>query len=196
MEALGALLAAYHDAAESVGEVPQRPIAFPVAELDELCRPQAAPDWLIRLCEELHERLAGPGITHGRRLVIHGDFTAHNVLAAGKPPRPVGVIDFGLAHVEDAAADLAFGLWRSGRPHQDATWLDVDRVTAFVGGYAQIRPLAPEEAALIPVYLWGRGVQMLAKAALRDCPPESCPEQINWLRANERRLTELIAASG
>lgn len=193
MDVLGDLLAAYHDAAESLETTPQRPIALPVAELVHHVSARVEmvlPGWLVELCDELHDRLAG--LECASKMVIHGDFTAHNVVSDGEH---LGVIDFGLAHVEDSVADLAFGLWRSGRPYQDATRLDDSRVSAFVGGYARRRSLSGDEAAVIPIYLWGRGVQMLVKAAVRGQPPSVCPAQVKWLRDNEDRLSELIASA-
>ncbi|MBO0886757.1 MAG: phosphotransferase [Acidimicrobiales bacterium] len=200
LRALGRLLAHYHDAAQSLGVIGQRPVAFPLAGLAELIwRPglPPAPTWLADLCAELHDRL--PDTTTASSspvVVIHGDFTAHTVLAAGQPPVPVGAIDFNLAHVERPVADVAFGLWRMGRPYQSATWLDLGRVAAFVGGYGEARQLTPTDIGLIPLCLWGRGVQMAAKAFLRGrAVPSTCPAQIGWLHDSEQRLCELIVSA-
>ncbi len=194
LETVGELLGSYHSAVSSFGPLPQRPIAFPVAELVELLGHSAgekAPSWVGDLCEELSARLATTSA--GERLVIHGDFTAHNVVSARSALSSIGVIDFDLAHVELPMADLAYGLWRSGRPFQQATWLEDERVAAMVRGYARVRRLAPEAAGLIPMLMWGRGVQIALKGALRGRRPRSdVPGEVFWLRANEQRLTEVV----
>jgi Ser/Thr protein kinase RdoA (MazF antagonist) len=150
---------------------------------------ERASPWLTELCEELADRLHSWRGDDG--LVIHGDFTCHNIVAAGEPPEPVGVIDFALAHLEQPVADLAYGLWRSGRPFQEATWIDTDRLADMVQGYCQVRDLSPDQAALLPVFMWGRGVQMAVKAALRGRLTPSPPREVVWLRSNEHALTEL-----
>ena len=175
MEAVGALLARYHAAACQVRMASQRPVALPLAQVPAVLAP-AGPrtageeDDQIRLVRRLAGELAADldRIGHGRlpRLVIHGDFTNHNVTAGGQPWRPCGVIDFALAHLESPLADIGYGLWRSGRPYQQATWLDLPRVQRFVRGYASVRPLSGDDAAAIEVFVRARGIQMLAKSAL------------------------------
>ncbi len=127
------------------------------------------------------------------RLVIHGDFTNHNVLAAGQPPRPCGVIDFALAHLESPLADIGYGLWRSGRPYDEATRLDMPRVQRFVRGYASVRPLSGDDAAAIPVFLRGRGLQMLAKRMLAGRPGLGMLTQVQWLSAHQQLITDAVA---
>jgi len=84
-------------------------------------------------------------VGHGAasRLVIHGDFTAHNVLATGQPPTATGAIDFTLAHVEATLTDVGFALRRAGRPGQDAIGWDLNRIRALLTGYSRIQPLDP-----------------------------------------------------
>ncbi|MGH9116483.1 MAG: phosphotransferase family protein [Acidimicrobiales bacterium] len=67
-----------------------------------------------------------------RTCVVHGDPTTFNVLAGGDPPRPSGLIDFELADVEAPVADVAFCLWRSGRPAQDEQELYLAKVRGFL----------------------------------------------------------------
>ena len=79
------------------------------------------------------------GHAEAPRLFIHGDFTTDNILIDGEPPTIVGAIDFALTNREVALADVALGLWRSGRPESQAMTLDPARVAALVAGYASRR---------------------------------------------------------
>ncbi|MDQ1466724.1 MAG: Phosphotransferase enzyme family, partial [Actinomycetota bacterium] len=127
MEAIGELLARYHDAAAAIVVSEPRPTAVPPAEIHAALGADAGPagiDTEVLARFRRHAvafRELGGRRAHHDSLVIHGDFTNHNVIAAGTPLEPVGVIDFGLAHLEAPLADVGFGLWRSGRPRQDAT---------------------------------------------------------------------------
>ena len=96
-------------------------------------------------------------------IVIYGDFTAHHVIVTGSPPLPAGVIDFERAHLDEPAADIGYGLWRSGRPRQDASHLDLARLSLFIRGYATMARIPQQTVRALPVYLHGRGVQMIAK---------------------------------
>jgi aminoglycoside phosphotransferase (APT) family kinase protein len=122
----------------------QRPGALPLAEVPQiLLSPQLAAVgvaadrvYVIRqLAHQLARDLRDTAVLAGEQIVIHGDFTSHNVLAAGTPPRATGVIDFALAHAETPLADIGYGLWRSGRPYQAADHLDLSRVQNFVRGH-------------------------------------------------------------
>jgi len=124
--------------------------------------------------------------------VIHGDPTTFNMLADGSPRRPSGLIDFELADVEAAVADVAFSLWRSGRPAQDVRTLDYDRVRDFVAGYHSIRPLTANERAAIPVCLGGRGLQMLAKRTRPRLADNHPLEQLRWIEAHQAELLEAV----
>jgi len=139
MDAVSALLARYHGAACRVRMADQRPVAVPLAQVPALLA-SAGPGTAggseqLHLVRSLAGELAADLDRCGRgrlpRLVIHGDFTNHNVIAAGQPPRPCGVIDFTLAHLESPLADIGYGLWRSGRPYDQATFLDMPRVRAL-----------------------------------------------------------------
>jgi Ser/Thr protein kinase RdoA (MazF antagonist) len=90
---------------------------------------------LHTLLDEFCRDLAEVGYDDAARVVIHGDATTHNVVASGSPPQPSGLIDFQLAYHEPLAADIAFGLWRSGRPEQGAHSIDTSRLSDFVAGY-------------------------------------------------------------
>jgi Ser/Thr protein kinase RdoA (MazF antagonist) len=134
-------------------------------------------------------------IRHNRapRLVIHGDFTTHNVVATGRPPVATGVIDFALAYVEAPLADIGFGLWRSGRPHQRASHLDLRKARDFVSGYCQRRPLAPEAAQAVAVYLRARGIQQAIKGRIRGrSPGRRLAERIRWLSAHRPAVEDCL----
>jgi Ser/Thr protein kinase RdoA (MazF antagonist) len=162
MTEIGALLARYHATARQIKAPGQRLSALPLAEVAKvLLSPQLQAVGVVPQRASVIRRLAGQlardldGTAHlaSEPLVIHGDFTNHNVVADGIPPRATGVIDFALAHAETPLADIGYGLWRSGRPHQDANHLDLSRVQSFFRGYASIARPSPDQAQLIPLYL-------------------------------------------
>jgi Ser/Thr protein kinase RdoA (MazF antagonist) len=124
--------------------------------------------------------------------VIHGDFTAHNVLAGGDPLVPAGVIDFGNAYVEATLADISFGLWRSGRTSQRASTFDMKRIASFVSGYSSVHPLRPSHAAAIVVYLRGRGVQIIVKQVRRGVVDSGPLAKLRWLTENGGELQRAI----
>ena len=103
LEEMGALLARLHDATAGLDLPGQRPTALPLAAVPTVLQGPHPPtggreaEKLKAFGRELGDLLAAAG--HGARAitVVHGDFTAHNVLTTGRPPRPAGVIDFGLA---------------------------------------------------------------------------------------------------
>jgi Ser/Thr protein kinase RdoA (MazF antagonist) len=103
----------------------------------------------VQLARDLHDT----GHLARDRLVIHGDFTNDNVIADGTPPAASAVIDFALAHAEPPLADIGYGLWRSGRPHELAGRLDLSRVRRFLRGYASVLPISPDDASVIPLYI-------------------------------------------
>jgi hypothetical protein len=108
----------------------------------EHARPLGA---LIRqLAAQLASDLDDNGHLARERTVIHGDFTNDNVIARGTPPEASGVIDFAVAHVETPLADIGYGLWRSGRPYEQAGYLDLPRLRRFLRGYASIVRLTPD----------------------------------------------------
>jgi Ser/Thr protein kinase RdoA (MazF antagonist) len=127
--------------------------------------------------------------------VIHGDFTAHNVVADGTPPKIAGVIDFAGAHAEWPLADVAYGLWRSGRPYQEADHLDLSRVARFMRGYACVCPVPIAQARVIPLYLRGRGLQMIAKRVRAGRAETGMLAQVRWLSSNASPVADTIEAA-
>jgi len=203
MEEIGALLARYHLAARLIKVPSQRPGALPLAEVPKiLLSPQLEAVGVdprraavIRhLADQLARDLHDTPRLDSERIVIHGDFTSHNVLATGAPPRVTGVIDFALAHRERPLADLGYGLWRSGRPHQDADYLDLARVRAFFRGYASAAPVLPDQAQLIPLYMRGRGLQMIAKRIRAGRAETAMLAQVQWLNTNAGPIGDAVAA--
>ena len=198
MRQLGAHLAALHEAATALPSSHQRPLCWPVVSL-----PAAAAavtggldpperQVLEHAADELARDLERIGHRAAPRSVVHGDFTAHNVLAAGEPLAPVGVIDFANAYVEVALADIGFGLWRSGRPSQRAPTFDAKRIASFVAGYASVRALEQSDAAAVVAYLRARGVQIMVKQAQRGAVDTGPLAKLRWLTENGAELQHQI----
>jgi Ser/Thr protein kinase RdoA (MazF antagonist) len=200
----GTFMARYHEVASEVVMPVQRPL---VVGFDELRRSapwaalrRLAPDpGALRLLHELIERFdaelteiaSNPGLD---RLPIHGDFTDANILVAGEGPRISGVIDFGLAQLAPAEADVAAALWRSGRPDPMASRLDALRVREFIRGYRSVRALGASPARTVPLYLIGRGLQRVVRGALRDDPGCCQPlDQLRWVTTARSELEETIS---
>ena len=202
MDEVGSWLSRYHTAARHVVMAGQRPGALTLADVPAILLSDdlrgIAPD-TQHVVRRLAARLAADLDTIARlttgRVVIHGDFTTDNVIATGSPPQVTGVIDFGNAHLETPLADVAYGLWRSGRPYEQASRIDVARVRAFVRGYASAAPVAPEAAAIIPVYLAGRGLQMIAKRVRAGRPDTAMLAQVQWLTAHSGAVAEAVASA-
>ena len=128
-------------------------------------------------------------------IVIYGDFTAHHVIVTGSPPLPAGVIDFERAHLDEPAADIGYGLWRSGRPRQDASHLDLARLSLFIRGYATMARIPQQTVRALPVYLHGRGVQMIAKRIRAGRAETGMLAQIQWLTANAVAVGDALATA-
>jgi Ser/Thr protein kinase RdoA (MazF antagonist) len=202
MEEVGALLGRYHATVRQIEVISQRPDALPLVDvptvlasrkLDVVPLEQRA---VIRqLSAQLADDLDETGHLHRQSLVIHGDFTNDNVVADGTPLRPTGVIDFANAHVETPLADVAYGLWRSGRPYERANDLDFSRLRRFLRGYASIVPLSSDQASVIPVYLRGRGLQMIAKRVRAGQNETGMLAQIRWLSANASAVADALASA-
>jgi Ser/Thr protein kinase RdoA (MazF antagonist) len=187
---VGALLAQFHQASATITPARQRPRAFALDRIVAAPASGQLREWLADLADDLQR------IDHAAadRMVIHGDFTAHNVVASGQPARPTGVIDFALAYVESALADVGFGLWRSGRSHQDAIGLDLQRVHDLVSGYTRVHLLPATAADAITVYIRARGIQRATKAHTRGQPPyEIDAQRIRWLSSHRSTLRAAIA---
>jgi Ser/Thr protein kinase RdoA (MazF antagonist) len=203
MEEIGGLLARYHATTRQIKVPSQRPGALRLAEVPKiLLSPQleaagVPPDRassIRQVARQLARDLRDTAALASERIVIHGDFTNHNVLAAGTPPRATGVIDFALAHAESPLADIGYGLWRSGRPYQDADHLDLSRAQNFVRGYASTVRLSPGQAQMIPLYLRGRGLQMIAKRIRAGRAETGMLAQVQWLTANSGLIGDALAA--
>lgn len=122
---------------------------------------------------------------------IHGDLTSHNVLASGQPPAPSGLIDFSNCYREAALADIGFGLWRSGRPSQNAHRFDAARIAACLTGYRSARPTQPDVADAVIVYLLARGLQIAAKQCRQNHdigPPLTT--RLAWLHDHANKLRD------
>jgi Ser/Thr protein kinase RdoA (MazF antagonist) len=204
MEEIGALLARYHDTVRQIEVTGQRPTALPLAEVPAVLRSSRLeavhldPDVaaiIRREAERLARDLDETGHLAPERVVIHGDFTNHNVIAAGTPPRATGVIDFAGAHVERPLADIGYGLWRSGRPRQEADSLDLARIARFVRGYAMVLPVSADQARRIPVYIRGRGLQMIAKRVRAGRAEAGMLAEVRWLSVHGAALGDALAAA-
>jgi homoserine kinase type II len=204
MEEIGALLASYHATARQIVVTGQRPGALPLSEVPQilLSRQLEAVDVrreravIIRgLAEQLARDLDDTGHQDRMCIVIHGDFTCHNVIADGTPPRATGVIDFALAHSETPLADIGYGLWRSGRPRQAADHLDLPRVRQFFRGYISTVQVSADEASVIPLYLRGRGLQMIAKRIRAGSAETGMLAQVQWLARHGDAISDALVAA-
>jgi Ser/Thr protein kinase RdoA (MazF antagonist) len=201
LEEIGALLGRYHNCVRHIGVTGQRPGALPLAEVPAiLLSPQLeaariSPDvaaQIRRQAGQLADDLTGASRLAGANVVIHGDFTAHNVMADGAPPRATGVIDFALAHAETPLADIGYGLWRSGRSYQEADHLDLSRISRFLRGYVSAVAMTADQARAIPVYIRGRGLQMIAKRVRAGHPQTGMLAQVRWLSANAEGISDAL----
>jgi Ser/Thr protein kinase RdoA (MazF antagonist) len=202
MEEVGSLLGRYHAAVRQIAVAGQRPGALPLADVpavllsDRLTMVPAGQRASIRLlAAQLARDLADTLDLTSDRVVIHGDFTTDNVIADGTPPRAIGVIDFANAHAETPLADLGYGLWRSGRPHERAGRLDLSRVQRFLRGYASTVPVSAGQISVVPVYLTGRGLQMIAKRVRAGRTETGMLAQVEWLSANANAVADALLAA-
>ena len=89
---------------------------------------------------------------------------------------------------------IGYGLWRSGRPCQSAASLDLARLSRFIHGYATAVGLRPHAARALPVYLYGRGLQMIAKR-VQAGRAETWPlAQVQWTAAHATAIADTAAA--
>jgi Ser/Thr protein kinase RdoA (MazF antagonist) len=204
MEQIGELLARYHSAACRLTMTTQRPGVVPLgdvpamllsARLRSWCRDPGQAHEIRRLALRLAGDLEAAALPENAWVVIHGDFTNHNVIADGSPARPVGVIDFQRAHFQAPVTDIAAGLWRSGRPRDDASVLDLSRVHRFVFGYSRTGRLSPSEAGALPAYLYGRGLQMIARRSLQGHGDAGMLAEVRWISANAAAIADTAVAA-
>jgi len=203
LHSVGAFLAAFHEVSLSIGRDHRpRPDGIPLRRLADAVDWDGAPvtmgsargvEDLRDLLERWHHDVARSNYDQLATCVVHGDPTTFNVLAGGHPRRPTALIDFELADVEPPIADVAFCLWRSGRPHQSAAYLDRGRVRDFVRGYESVRPLTDEERAALPMLLRGRGLQMLVKRTQRRVADVGPIDEVRWLEDHNDDLVHLLA---
>jgi Ser/Thr protein kinase RdoA (MazF antagonist) len=202
MEEIGALLGRYHVAVRQIQPASQRPTALPLAEVPPVLLshklaaiPPERAAAIRQLAAQLASDLDDTGHLARQRLVIHGDCTNDNVIACGTPPAVSGLIDFALAHVETPLADIGYGLWRSARPHELAGHLDLLRIRRFLSGYASVVRISADEAKVIPVYLRGRGLQMIAKRIRAGSNETGMLAQVLWLTANADKVADALLAN-
>lgn len=182
LEEIGRIIGRFHVASVATGTSDQRPAALPLSE----CLPTSRAEIAARFQVELE------AISHDSTptCVIHGDPTADNVLTDTSRRHAVSLIDFTIAYRESPLADLAFGMWRTGRPSQDAVEYDLDRIEAIVRGYHQTIGLTHDDAGKIATYLKGRGLQMLcrAEAAGRIEPMQLA--RLSWVDSHQPEIRQ------
>jgi Ser/Thr protein kinase RdoA (MazF antagonist) len=185
LESAGGMLANFHLASREVSTPDQRPGALPLED----CYPAAAG----ALASEFHRDLADLDQASVDWCVLHADCTLSNMLMSGEPPTTTGMIDFMLAQVGPPEADISFALWVTGRTEQPQRRLDYARVRGFVSGYHRVRPLTAWAAKAIPVYLVGRGMQLLTRIERAGGTDEVQLERVRWLHAHRAELEDLVS---
>jgi Ser/Thr protein kinase RdoA (MazF antagonist) len=205
LAAVGRFIARYHDAVEQIEAPMPRPLVpnidglAALAPWDRLDQTLGGANGVRQFrwhLEQTADELANSGHLVASRLLIHGDFTTDNILIDGEPPTIVGAIDFALTSREPPLADLAFGLWRTGRPTPDAMALDVQRVAAMVAGYATVQNVPAETARAVPAYLKARGLQLIVRASragASDCSPAL--ERVGRIAAQQDDLQGALIAA-
>jgi Ser/Thr protein kinase RdoA (MazF antagonist) len=186
VESAGALLARFHQVSLAISPTDQRPGALP---LDD-CHPASAK----LIAARFHRDLPDAGHLSAIRCVLHGDCTSANMLVDGDPPTVVGMIDFTLALLGPPETDISFALWVNGRTEQPAVSLDDARVRAFVAGYHAVRPLPARAIKAIPLYLVGRGLQMLVRGERLGGSDQKVVDRLLWLHEHRNQLEEIIAS--
>lgn len=179
----GRALAQFHVSSVGLPSRPQRPGALPF----DTCRPvhPSAP------AAEVQRELEEIGYSSAERCVIHGDATFGNVVIA--EDGTWRLIDFAIAFQDVPLADIACALWRTGRTADAATSFDPARAAEFVRGYATVRPLQPDDARAIVVYLKARGLQLQHRAELRGWrTDETVIQRLLALRAQQGELERAI----
>jgi Ser/Thr protein kinase RdoA (MazF antagonist) len=198
---VGRFIADLHESASALPPRPQRPIAFAARTLPDVLaevrdRGSSAPAGVEMVDRALTDVLAELGSLCGTDVLpIHGDLTTHNVVCDPGSRAICGVIDFANAHVEDSIADLAYGLWRSGRRSQEGRSLDFRRVSSMVEGYRARRDIADSAVRAFPLFLRVRGLQMAVKQLWRGDPVRSLPQELGWIASHHDEIIRAIAGS-
>jgi Ser/Thr protein kinase RdoA (MazF antagonist) len=182
----GALLAHLHRLSLSISPADQRPGALPMED----CHPACA----AALADAFQRELVMVGHASAARCVVHGDCTAANMLVNDQHTVSA-MIDFTLAHLGPPESDISFALWVTGRTEQPAIALDMERVRAFVAGYHQVRPLGDWAVRAIPLYLVGRGLQMLVRLERFGRTDETQLARTHWLHQHRPWLEDTIASA-
>jgi Ser/Thr protein kinase RdoA (MazF antagonist) len=162
----------------------QRPGALPLED----CYP-AAPG---ELTGEFQRDLSELNPASVDWCVLYGDCTAANMLVSGDPPATSGIIDFTLAQLGPPGVDISFALWVTGRTAQPQQRLDFARVRAFVSGYHRVRPLTVWADRAIPVYLVGRGMQLLTRFERAGASDAVQLERVRRLYAHRAELQDIV----
>jgi hypothetical protein len=116
----------------------------------------------------------------------------HGVLARlaglGFPsPRPLPCFDGRSWTVADGA------LWEvvSFLPGHAVCWA----TRRFLRGYADVADVSPDQVSAIPVYLRGRGLQMIAKRVRAGRDETGMLAQVQWLTVNSDAVADALAAA-
>lgn len=211
MAAAGTFLARYHQVARTLPVRDQRPTEpglsplRAVTPLDRLGTGPGDADSLRRylaLLDDLEDGLHALEYDSLEHLVIHGDATNDNLIVDGAPPRIVGLIDFGAAHLAPWPADLAAALWRSGRPDPEGIAYDPGRIRHYVRGYHRESLLPAALAQAIPLLMQGRGLQLISRRLRRARQGQTSPaapylhqtlDRAAWLHTHRAEVIEAIA---
>jgi Ser/Thr protein kinase RdoA (MazF antagonist) len=69
------------------------------------------------------------------------------------------------------------------------------RIARFLRGHTTVVPVSADEARLIPVYIRGRGLQMIAKRIRAGRAETGMLTQVQWLTANVAAVGDALAAA-
>ena len=69
------------------------------------------------------------------------------------------------------------------------------RVGRFLRGYASVVRVSPDEASVIPLYVRGRGLQMIAKRVRAGRNHIFMLAQVQWLTANDGEVGDALVAA-
>ncbi len=73
--------------------------------------------------------------------------------------------------------------------------LDFARLAAFVSGYHRVRPLTDWAVSAIPVYLVGRGLQLLTRLEQAGGRDQLQLDRVIWLREHRAQLADAVSAA-